>query len=112
MHGNAQMMSVMPTGGGKSMVFILPAWCGRGLGSTTVVIVPLIALHQDMVQQCQALDLRYVEWDGKRCADRADMVLVTPEAYFSPGCMRFIHCTKASQRLDHIVVDECHVMLN
>ena len=44
MHGNARIMSVMPTGSDKSIVFILPVWCGRGLGSMIVVIVLLIAL--------------------------------------------------------------------
>ena len=49
MRGDTRMMSVMPTGGSKSMVFILPVWYSCGLGSMTVVIVLLIVLCQDMV---------------------------------------------------------------
>jgi superfamily II DNA helicase RecQ len=36
----------MPTGVGKSVLFILPAWAE--LGGTTIIVVPLIALRKDL----------------------------------------------------------------
>ena len=45
-------------------------------------------------------------------ADGADIVLVTPEGYFSTAFTQFMQRTKAAQRLDRIVVDECHVVFN
>ena len=46
------VMAVMPTGSGKSMLYQLPALLRPGL---TVVVSPLIALMRDQVRQLQAL---------------------------------------------------------
>jgi superfamily II DNA helicase RecQ len=48
--GESPVVAVMPTGGGKSLLFMLPAWAEQG--GTTVVVVPLIALRKDIIRQC------------------------------------------------------------
>jgi superfamily II DNA helicase RecQ len=52
----------MPTGAGKSMLFMLPAWAEQG--GTTVVVVPLIALRGDMRERCRKLGILVAEWDS------------------------------------------------
>lgn len=44
---------VIPTGGGKSMLFILPAFIAPG--GYTIIVVLLISLQADLIQQCQQL---------------------------------------------------------
>jgi superfamily II DNA helicase RecQ len=42
------VIAVMPTGGGKSMLFILPAFVAPG--GCTIVVVLLISLRADLMQ--------------------------------------------------------------
>ena len=52
------IIAVMPTGAGKSLLFMLPAWMSRG--GTTIVVIPLVALRADLQQRCQALGVSCV----------------------------------------------------
>ena len=48
---------LMPTGGGKSLCFQLPAWCCPGL---SVIISPLLSLIQDQVQSLTKLGVESI----------------------------------------------------
>jgi bloom syndrome protein len=48
---------LMPTGGGKSLCYQLPAWCCPGLA---VVVSPLLSLVQDQVQSMTKLGVESV----------------------------------------------------
>lgn len=45
----------MSIGGGKSMLFIVPAFTAPG--GTTIIVVPLVALQANIIQQCQELSI-------------------------------------------------------
>ena len=53
--GESPIVAVIPTGGGKNLSFMLPAWAEQG--GTTVVVIPLIALRGDMMRRCKLLGI-------------------------------------------------------
>jgi len=51
------VLTILPIGGGKSLVFQLPAWMEKDL--TTVVIVPFVALAEEMKDRCINMRLSF-----------------------------------------------------
>jgi len=109
-HGDeAFVLAIMPTGGGKSLLFMLPvaaSWDG-----VTIVIVPMVALRQDMCERSNEKGIPCAEWDGKRPPYHARIILATPESVVTPAFGRFIEEKKRSHQLERIVIDECHMIL-
>ncbi len=106
-------LCVMPTGGGKSLCYQLPAVVGQGL---TLVVSPLIALMKDQVDQLQlrGLPVSFINSSlslGEQ-TDRLDrmaagefrLVYVAPERFRSG---RFCEAVRAIG-LDLLAVDEAH----
>ena len=104
---------LMPTGGGKSVCYQIPALCRAG---TAVVVSPLIALMDDQVAALRQLGVAAGalhsenEPDEARRIGRAldagelDLIYVSPERLLSPGTMERL------QRLEIalIAIDEAH----
>ena len=60
---------ILPTGGGKSLVFQLPVYMEKTL--TTVVVIPFVALIEEMLERCQGLELNCQEW--KKVEEEAEV---------------------------------------
>ncbi|THY69432.1 hypothetical protein D6C95_10391 [Aureobasidium pullulans] len=56
MQGHKNVLGIMPTGGGKSLTFMLLARCSPG--GVTIVVVPLTALEGDMVRRYKESDIK------------------------------------------------------
>lgn len=80
--GESPVVAVMPMGGGKSILFIVPAFTAPG--GTTIIIVPLVALQADIMQRCQELSISCVAWESQRPPNAASIMLVTPKSAVSP----------------------------
>ena len=109
---------LMPTGGGKSLCYQLPAVVEDGL---TVVFSPLISLIQDQVTSLRAVDIAAaamnssMDWEESKQIWRDAMsgalklLFVTPEKLaHSASFVRFLNELAAKKRLFRFVVDEAH----
>ena len=56
LRGDAVFIVVLPTGAGKSVLFLLPAVPAIDAG-VSVVVVPFVALTQDLVRRARAAGL-------------------------------------------------------
>jgi superfamily II DNA/RNA helicase len=88
---------------------MLPAAASRD--GVTIVIVPMVALRQDMCERSNEKGIPCAEWDGKRPPYHARIILATPESAVTPAFGRFIEEKKRSHQLERIVIDECHMIL-
>lgn len=103
------VLIIMPTGAGKSLLYMLPARASPE--GTTIVISPLISLTEDQKQRCTVAGIRACIWKSARTVQTAQLVLVTPESAAGNSFRRYVNSLVAQQLLDRIVVDECHVLL-
>jgi ATP-dependent DNA helicase RecQ len=106
-------LCVMPTGGGKSLCYQLPAVARAGV---TLVVSPLIALMKDQVDALLARNIKATfinsaitpaeqsERLGGLAAGRYDLVYVVPERFRS---QRFLQSVGAAN-LRLLAVDEAH----
>jgi superfamily II DNA helicase RecQ len=98
---------VLPTGGGKSLTFMLP--CYVETNTVTVVIVPLVALQHDMLARCTRAGIDAVLWrDRERVGVR--IVIASVEHVETEEYARYIRAVSGDGKLARIVIDEAHLV--
>jgi superfamily II DNA helicase RecQ len=108
--GISPVVYITGTGGGKSLIFILPVYClPEGV---TVVIIPLVALCTDIYERCQEVGILIHIWQSQGLSRIASLVFITPESAITKGFQDFIQQLQAQQLLDRVVMDECYVVLD
>ncbi|WP_288758141.1 RecQ family ATP-dependent DNA helicase, partial [uncultured Treponema sp.] len=108
-------LAVMPTGGGKSLCYEIPALILPGI---TVVVSPLIALMQDQVAQLESYGIsavclnsslernHYQKCCEKILSGKIKLLYVSPEGLNSGRMIRLLQESKSS--VDCIAIDEAH----
>ena len=104
---------LMPTGGGKSVCYQIPALLRSGVG---VVVSPLIALMKDQVDALHQAGVRAAALNSRLSPGEAaeieravrdaslDLLYVSPERLMTPRCLELLGHT----RLALFAVDEAH----
>ncbi|AWL05749.1 DNA helicase RecQ [Massilia oculi] len=104
---------LMPTGGGKSLCYQIPALLRDGVG---VVVSPLIALMQDQVDALEEVGVRAAFLNSTQSFEEAmrierlvrsgeiDLVYVAPERLMTPRCLELFE----SSRISLFAIDEAH----
>lgn len=112
LHGN-DVLSLMPTGGGKSICYQIPALIFDGI---TIVISPLISLMKDQVRKLNQIGIRaaYINSSlssrqiklamNNMCNGFYKIIYVAPERLLSKTFIEFAYNTNISL----IAVDEAH----
>ncbi len=112
LHGGDALV-LMPTGGGKSLCYQIPALMRKGVG---VVVSPLIALMQDQVDALLELGVRAAflnssqDWREAREVEQAflagqlDLLYVAPERLLTDRCLDLL----SQGNIALFAIDEAH----
>lgn len=115
---------LMPTGGGKSLCYQLPAVCSGGkTKGVTVVVSPLRALMSDQVERLRSHNIDVMmlasveDQDGntmqelQSASKKPNLVYITPEKLsHSDGMKAILKGLHARQQLARFVIDEAHLI--
>ena len=110
-------LAIMPTGGGKSICFQLPALLKTGV---TIVVSPLIALMQDQVTALKengigatflnsTLSGRQTQQRGQAILNGAiKLIYVAPERLFAESFLEFLEIVQNKIGIAGFAIDEAH----
>jgi superfamily II DNA helicase RecQ len=105
--GVSPVVCILPTGGGKTTVILVPALVNEG--KTTVVITPYVALADDLVERCKTSGIRCMRWT-KPTVERATVVVVVSDTATSQEFTSYVRDLFLRECLGSVYFDEAHTL--
>lgn len=99
---------ILPTGSGKSLTFMTQATVRKDL--LCIVIVPLLALKNDLMQKCVGKGISVVDWKD-RFVHGVQVIFCSSEHVVSNDYGSFVKENCKTGRLHAIYMDEAHLLL-
>ena len=105
---------ILPTGGGKSTLYLVLSRLSAA--EVTIVVVPFIALRQDLVRRCHEHGLAYWHYNSvDRMQDRLHavpaLVFVDVDTAVTSPFLAFLKQLHDLGRVDRLILDEAHLVL-
>lgn len=108
-HGRVSqpLIVVMPTGGGKTLLFTAPA-CFEDPG-VTIVVVPYRALLETTIAKAKAAGIDCIEWHPRE-VNPATIVFVSADLIPGTNFLGYAQQLRHAGMLRRIFIDECHLV--
>lgn len=109
------LLAVLPTGYGKSLLFIIPAIVEANAMMVTVVFVPLRALMATLAASIREKGIHCTVWGEQNNENPhvISLLLASCDSYErNPLLKRFITRLESEKRLARIVLDEAHLIVS
>jgi hypothetical protein len=107
-HPAEQVVLVIGTGSGKSLIFIIGASVADA--RTTILVLPIVILRGNILKHCYLISIRPLIWlvDIKQSAS---LVIILAEAVYTETFLDYARGLVSWQKLDRIVIDKGHLII-
>jgi superfamily II DNA helicase RecQ len=115
MKKDADILGILPTGGGKSMAVFAPVKSDMSVCPelSTILIVPLIGLRDQFIQRAEAYNIPCVLWTPSSqiqpCSAPA-LIIVAVENAVTACFNNFLRDLVNLSKVARVVIDECHLV--
>ncbi|KAL4911644.1 P-loop containing nucleoside triphosphate hydrolase protein, partial [Aspergillus aurantiobrunneus] len=109
-NGAGQVLAILRTSEGKSLLYLLP--CQLPGAGTTVLILPLVVLKEEMQRRCAEAGIEAHVWEPRSSPDQlhsCPLIIVAVEQAVRPRFRAFLNRLSVANELDRVVFDECHL---
>jgi ATP-dependent DNA helicase RecQ len=105
------LLAVLPTGGGKSTIYLIPAVMRS---QSIIVLVATVALEQQIQQTCERHQLSCTAWtataDPLVASSLPSVITVMIESAGTKAFRQQLSQWTAAEVIHHIVLDEVHLI--
>ncbi|KAH6661461.1 hypothetical protein F5X68DRAFT_178705 [Plectosphaerella plurivora] len=115
LRGDSSAIVVLPTGAGKSVLFMLPSVLRKG--GSSIVVVPFVALMDDLVTRAREMDVECIRYRSSMSYGRdglpraARLVVASADVVSTAEFTAYADGLVQAGLLERIFVDECHTVI-